>query len=153
MDLIVVILLLIPVVIAITILFLTSNYKYKKYIYKMETSIIHINRVIVEKHGKLNEALALLEGDAKPYNIDELVLDFKADEKLSAAFNKLKTISDDHKNVELTKIIKEIDELNEYINAYKKYYNDNINKYNKLVRTLPTNIIGFLLRYKEKNLI
>ena len=40
--------------------------------------------------------------------------------------------------------------MDESLNAYIKYYNENIVDYNKYVRKFPYNIIGIILKYKEK---
>ena len=50
----------------------------------------------------------------------------------------------------LNKLSYDIDEMNESLSAYKKYYNENIVDYNKLIRKFPYNIIGKILKYKEK---
>ena len=40
--------------------------------------------------------------------------------------------------------------MDETLNAYIKYYNENIVKYNNYIRKFPYNIIGIILKYKEK---
>ena len=40
--------------------------------------------------------------------------------------------------------------MDESLNVYIKYYNENIVEYNKYVRKFPYNIIGIILKYKEK---
>ena len=40
--------------------------------------------------------------------------------------------------------------MNEALAAYKKYYNETIVLYNKLIRIFPYNLIGKILKYKEK---
>ena len=48
------------------------------------------------------------------------------------------------------KIAKELDDTEVETSALRKYYNDTITDYNKLVNSFPTNIIGRMCKYKEK---
>ena len=41
--------------------------------------------------------------------------------------------------------------MDESLNAYIKYYNENIVDYNTYIRKFPYNIIGIILKYKEKS--
>ena len=43
-----------------------------------------------------------------------------------------------------------MEDINESLRACKKYYNETITEYNKLIRKIPYNIIGKLLKYNEK---
>lgn len=66
-----------------------------------------------------------------------------------------KLILDDNekllKNDVLISINKELSDINIIINGCKKYYNNCIVKYNKLVKCFPSSLIAKILKYKEKN--
>ena len=51
---------------------------------------------------------------------------------------------------EIKKISKQLKEIDEKLATFRDYYNDNISKYNKLVRNFPTNIVALVCKYKEK---
>ena len=43
----------------------------------------------------------------------------------------------------------DIEDIDESLRAFKKFYNETIVFYNKLIRKFPYNIIGKILKYKE----
>ena len=45
-----------------------------------------------------------------------------------------------------------INQSNESLNAYKKYYNDNVINYNKQISKFPYGITSALIKYKAKEL-
>ena len=47
-------------------------------------------------------------------------------------------------------IFYEINDMDESLSAYIKYYNENIVGYNTFIRKFPYNIIGIILKYEEK---
>ena len=40
--------------------------------------------------------------------------------------------------------------LDDSLKAYIKYYNENVSSYNVFIRKFPYNLIGIILKYKEK---
>lgn len=84
----------------------------------------------------------------------EEISSFELDRKLSEALSKINFIRKQYKQLhdieKLNKLSYDIEEMNEALAAYKKYYNENIVDYNKLIRKFPYNIIGKILKYKEK---
>ena len=55
-----------------------------------------------------------------------------------------------NKNEDFQKISFSIDETEDLLNAYKEYYNNNVTKYNKLIKRFPISIISLIKRRKEK---
>lgn len=54
------------------------------------------------------------------------------------------------KNEEFQKIAFKITETEDLLNAYKNYYNDNAQKYNKIIKRFPLIITTLIKRRKEK---
>lgn len=76
------------------------------------------------------------------------------DRKLLVYINEFYLIEDKYpelkKNEDFEKISFKITETEDLLNAYKNYYNDNANKYNKIIKQFPFIITTFIKRRKEK---
>ena len=153
------------ILVAIFALILLVNIIYNKF----QDFIIRINEV----EGKIDETLRNKYDDLLKINnevkekikTDKEIVDnlenIKTDEKssfeihrlLKESFNKLDFIKKQYKELDtedINKLFLEINEMDESLNAYIKYYNENIVDYNKYVRKFPFNIVGIILKYKEK---
>ena len=53
-------------------------------------------------------------------------------------------------NEEIKKIGTELEEIDIELENLRKYYNENITIYNKLIQTFPTNIVATISKYKER---
>jgi hypothetical protein len=88
--------------------------------------------------------------DINDSNIDMMELD----RKLLVYINEFYLIKDKYqklqKSEEFQKIAFAITETEDLLNAYKDYYNDNAEKYNKLIKRFPVIIITLIKRRKEK---
>ena len=154
------------VLVVIFALFLLVNIIYNKF----QDFIIKINEV----EGKIDDTLRDKYDDLlkinnivkEKINTDKEIIDdlenIKTDEKssfeihrlLKESFNKLDFVKKQYKEVntseDINKLFFEINEMDESLNAYIKYYNESIVEYNKYIRKFPFNIIGIVLKYKEK---
>lgn len=85
---------------------------------------------------------------------DEEISSFDLDRKLTEALIKINFVKKQYNELQgvenLNKLSFEIDEIDEELTAYRKYYNENIVFYNTLVKKFPYNIVGLILKYKEK---
>ena len=112
-------------------------------------SILKVNNIIKEKIKTGKDALEDLE------NIKEDELSsFDMYRKLTESFNKIDFIKKQYKELntseDVNKIFYEINDMDESLSAYIKYYNENIVGYNTFIRKFPYNIIGIILKYEEK---
>ena len=112
-------------------------------------SILEINNIIKEC---INTKKAIVDDISKLK--DSEISSFELDRKLSSALNKINFIRNQYDelkgNERLNKLLYEIEDMDDSLEAYKKFYNETIVLYNKLIRKFPYNIIGLILKYKEK---
>lgn len=154
------------VLVVIFALFLVVNIIYNKF----QDFIIKINEVESKiddtLRDKYDDLLKINNIVKEKINTDKEIIDdlenIKTDEKssfeihrlLKESFNKLDFVKKQYKEVntseDINKLFFEINEMDESLNAYIKYYNENIVEYNKYIRKFPFNIIGIVLKYKEK---
>ena len=111
--------------------------------------ILKLNNIIKEKI-KTNKPLVDDLSDLKDKNISS----FDMDRTLTEAMNKVNFVKEKYDNLdgdeEVVKLIYSIEDFDESLRACKKYYNETITEYNKLIRKIPYNFIGKLLKYNEK---
>ena len=154
------------ILVVIFALFLIVNIIYNKF----QDFIIKINEVESKiddtLRDKYDDLLKINNIVKEKINTDKEIIDdlenIKTDEKssfeihrlLKESFNKLDFVKKQYKEVntseDINKLFFEINEMDESLNAYIKYYNENIVEYNKYIRKFPFNIIGIVLKYKEK---
>lgn len=133
--------------------------------------IIRINEVesdiddlLRNKFDLLNRALGVIKtfDGVKCETLDDLsklksknLSSFKFDQCLGEALNEFYKIreiySEIKENEEFIKINISLEDIEEQIIACRNYYNDNITIYNKLLKSIPSNLIGKILKYKEKS--
>ena len=105
-------------------------------------------RPIVTKELKLDVFLSDLDQNFEEIN------NFDENDILKKAYNDLfKTIDENDKLLKsesLSGILVNLNDNEEDIVGAIKFYNDTVVEYNKLVVSFPSNIIGFLLRYRKK---
>lgn len=164
MDLLILILFIIIVLICIIIAFYTFTYN------KFQDTIIRINEVeatidnnLRQKYDLINRSISIIKANIEVKNqvFDEVarlrsrkISNFDLDRKLIEATQEIIGIKDENKDKiksdELKKNIKQLLEIDDKLTIFKDYYNSNIVKYNKMVKTFPTNIIALLCKYNDK---
>ena len=122
--------------------------------------------ILFEKKANLLErAVNIIKENNKQYK-EEILLDnltkiknqtlsrFELNHELTLGFRDYKGLLDlDVKLAELDSlkgINEELFNIDNDLNASKKYYNDSVVLYNKLVKCLPSNIVAKIYKYKEE---
>lgn len=148
----------------IGIWFATSFNKYQTYIIRMNEAEANIDSTLRKRFDLLNKSINIIKTSAKieeniMENIENLrsqkLSNFDFDRKLYDLineFNKYKELYPELKqNDNFVKIDIELGESEAEIVAFRKYYNDIVTDYNKLVHKFPSNLVGFICKYNHKN--
>jgi len=85
---------------------------------------------------------------------EEKLSSFQFDQELAVALNDFYKIREVYPEIKendtFLKINIELEDIEEQIIACRDYYNDNITKYNKLVKSFPSILVGRIIKQKEK---
>ena len=118
----------------------------------LEKKIDYISRFIplikenTKEDCKLLEKVNLLKN--KSYN------NFELNKELYDYNKELREIIDTNEKIlkieAVNNLYQEYLDNEEDLEASKDYYNDNVTEYNKLVHLFPSNIVGFLFKFKHK---
>lgn len=164
MDIVYIILIVITVLFFIFLFFDITLYKLKYFASKISlveekinnildnkyNNIIRINDIIKEKIGTEKEIIddisSLKEEGKTKSEIDNVLVD---------SLGKIEYIREQYDELdneeELNNLFSNIKKDDESLNAYKKYYNDNVNDYNLLVSKFPYVITAKLFKHKPKD--
>lgn len=155
--------LVILIIVCIILIWIISTYnRFQTYIIRINEAEANIDTVLRRRFDLLNKSICIIETDTKEENVLEKVKklrskklsNFELDRYLYDAINEYSIFkekySDLKNNTEFMKIDLDLDESEADIVALRKYYNDIITDYNKLAKSFPSIIIGFLFKYKKK---
>ena len=163
MNLFTYILLIIIVVCLLLIWYVSIFNNYQNYIIRMNEAESFIDTTLRKRFDLLNKSIEIIKNvtktkkdvltiikDLKSVKLSNFDLDRKLYEAINE-FNGYKESNEDLKNNEsFLKVDLALIESEAEIVAARKYYNDIITDYNKLVRTFPSNIVAKISRYKTK---
>lgn len=152
------------ILIFLVILLVISSYnKFQVYLIRINEAEANIDSVLRKRFDLLNKSIEIIKAVTK---VDGKVLsqveklksrklsNFELDRKLYDCikeFNKYKEEYPKLKtNEAFVKIDVDLSESEAEITAFRKYYNDIITDYNKMVKSFPSNIIAIIFKFKPK---
>ncbi len=142
--------------------YMTIYNNYQNYIIRINESEAFIDTTLRKRFDLLNKSIEIIKANTKEKEvltvIEELktmkLSNFDLDRKLYEAlneFDRYKEEIEELKNSEtFIKIELGLFESESEIVAARKYYNDIITDYNKMVRRFPSNVVAKLSNYKVK---
>lgn len=153
-------------VVGIILIILVKEYnKYQWLKIKLNKGETNIYNALEKKHAILLRYIDFLknnitvnEEEFEEYKLLNLKMPInKLNKKIESMNNTINKYMDDNekllKNETIINLNKEILDANIIINGSKKYYNDNLSKYNLLTKKFPSNIVGKLFKYHEKEFL
>ncbi len=164
MNTLVIISLIVALIAGLMLIFITNYNKFQWMNIKVKKGEINIQSALEKKYeiilnyfSLLNENVKMDENDYNRINFinNDDIVQFNND------LNNLNTIIDKYlddnekvlKKDKIKAINKELNEVNIFLNGCKKYYNNNLIKYNSLCKSFPSIIISKIFKYKEKEFI
>lgn len=168
MNLIFIIMIILITLVSFSIvIYLTKRSKYQFLLLKLDEAENNIDILLEKRLELFKRAIPIIKDSQKKYKDSNILSDvFKLQQTKVNNFelnNTLNTIKKEFiELIELNKDLSELDKLskirfemidveNELI-ASIKYYNNNADQYNGLLKKFSSNIVGSILKYKNKNL-
>jgi len=163
MNLVLIIMAIFILICLLLVWYIVTYNRYQNLIVRINEVEVNIDSTLRKRFDLLNKSINLIKANT---DIEGEVLEvivklrsrklsnFDLDRQLYEAINQFhfyfNTYSSLKENESLIKINLDLNETEHEIIAFRKYYNDNITEYNKLIKKFPTNIVGKTLKYKEK---
>lgn len=155
---------LIIIIISLLLVWIASTYnKYQILIIKTNEVEANIDTTLRKRFDLLNKSISIIKANTDTdKEVLELIVklrskkisNFDLDRQLYEALNEFNHYKETYSQLNsieaFSKINTSLDESEYEICALRKYYNDTITEYNKMIRKFPSNVIGKILKYKEK---
>lgn len=152
------------IAICLLIIWYTAIYnKYQIYVIRINEAEANIDSVLRKRFDLLNKSINIIKSNCpEEKDVLEIVVklrsrkltNFEFDRQLYEALNEFNKYIEKYpslkKNENFLKITFGLAETESEIIAFRKYYNDIITDYNKLVKTFPSNIVSLLCKYEYK---
>lgn len=166
MNTIITILSILIVVCVILIVLVATYNHFQDYIIRINEADVNIDAVLRKRFDLLKKASGIIKANSN-IEPDEVILEmidkirsrkltnFELDRSLYEAINEFHILKEKYPELqsseEFIKIEINLMESESEIVGLRRYYNDIVTDYNKLVKTCPSNIIAVLKNYKAKD--
>lgn len=142
--------------------YITTYNKYQEYIIRINEAEANIDSTLRKRYDLLNKAIGIITANTELKDIlagiSELktkkLTNFELDRELYEVLNEFHVIKEENPelltNEEFVKINVGLNESEIEIEAFRRYYNDVITDYNKMIKRFPSNFVAFISRYKTK---
>lgn len=140
--------------------------KFQLLLIKIHESLNNIDILFEKKYNLLERSVNIIKESDKKYKdiniLNNLVkkksqkIDrFELNHELTVALREYYSLLDLDKKLTENSALKNINEdltdIDNDLNAAKKYYNDNIVLYNNLISSIPSNLVAIIFKYKKKD--
>lgn len=152
------------IILCLILIWAVNTYnKFQEYIIRINEAENNIDSTLRNRFDLLNKSIDIIKAntDEKEDVLTKIVKmrsrklsNFELDRELYDGINEFNRYKENYPNLKTSEVFTKIDiSLNETeaeMFAFRKYYNSIITEYNKLVKSFPTNIIGFMFKFKSK---
>lgn len=137
--------------------------RYQNYIIRINEAEANIDSTLRKRFDLLNKSIGIIKSNTDKEKVLDIIsnlrskklTNFELDRKLYEAINEFSKYKEDYPKLKMNEEYMKVDlglsETEAEIVASRKYYNDIITDYNKLVRTFPSNIVAKISKYKVRN--
>ena len=150
--------------VSLLIIWVANSYnQFQVLIIRINEAEANIDAVLRKRFDLLNKSIDVIKANTKTEeNVLEQIVklrsrklsNFDLDRKLYDGLKEFEKYKEEYPKLKSVESFMKIDiALNESeaeIVAFRKYYNDIITDYNKLVKSFPTNIIALIFKFKSK---
>lgn len=156
------ILLLIITISVCLVVFVTTYNHFQDYIIRINEAEESIDAVLRKRFDLLNKSIGIIKANTKEEDVlgmvkelkSKKITNFELDRKLYDAINEFNEYKEKYEKLKTNEAYLKIDinlfESESEIVALRKYYNDIITDYNKMVKNLPSNLVALIKGYKTK---
>ena len=154
---------IITIICALALTFILTYNRIQDCIIRINEAEVNIDSVLRKRFDLLNKAIGIIKNTTKTEDeiLDIIVklrskklTNFELDRNLYDAINEFHSYKDKYKELksceEYLKIEINLLESESEIIALRKYYNDIITDYNKLIKSMPSNLIAIIKNYSVK---
>jgi len=164
MEILVILIFVVILVGILLIIFAEIYNKFQTYIIRINEAEADIDSVLRKRFDLLNRSVSVIRGNIETdKEVLEIIVklrsrkltNFELDRILYEAINEFNTYKEEYPSLNkvetFLKIAGALNESETEIYALRKYYNEVITNYNKLMMQIPSNLIGLIFKYKIKN--
>lgn len=146
----------------ILIVFVTTFNQFQDYTIRINEAEESIDATLRKRFDLLNKSIGIIKANTKEDKVLENIVELKSkkltnfelDRKLYDSINEFNTYKEKYSNLQESESYLKIElglfESESEIVSLRKYYNDIITDYNKMVKSVPSNIIALLMHCKTK---
>ena len=152
------------IVICVLFVWVINTYnQFQNYIIRINEAETNIDSTLRTRFDLLNKSIDIIKANTKTeddvLNIivklrSRKLSNFELDRKLYDGINEFQKYKEEYPELKNSEVFTKIDiSLNESeaeIVAFRKYYNDIITDYNKMVKSFPSNIVALFFKFKAK---
>lgn len=143
--------------------FVSVYNRFQNLIIRINEAEVNIDSVLRKRFDLLNKSIDIIKATVKPkeevltliVKLRSRKLDnFELDRKLYDAIKEFNSYKENNPELKINEAFVKIDisltESESEIEAFRRYYNDIITDYNKLVKSFPSNVAAIIFKQKTK---
>ena len=142
--------------------YINTYNRYQNYIIRINEAEANIDSTLRKRFDLLNKSIGVIKSNTEKEVVLDMITNlrskkltnFELDRKLYEAINEFSKYKEEYPDLKTNEGYMKIDlglsETEAEIVASRKYYNDIITDYNKMVRTFPSNVVAKVSKYKVR---
>lgn len=162
MVVVIVTLLILITISILLVVFVTTFNQFQDYIIRINEAEESIDSILRKRFDLLNKSIGIIKANTEEENVlDEIIKlkskkinNFDLDRKLYEAINEFNNYKEQYKKLKENEAYLKIEislmESESEIVSLRKYYNDIITDYNKMVKSVPSNIVALIMKCHTK---